>query len=241
MGESEERPPDFGAVLRCHRVAAGLTQEGLAERAGLSPRGVQDLERGVNRAPRRDTLELLADALGLDPAGRAAFAVAAVTPRPDRRTASASPPDRHTASASPPDPREEACPYRGLRPFDEADAPFFHGREDEVARVVGLLATAPFLAVLGPSGGGKSSLLRAGLLPAQRGGALPGSAQWTVEILMPGAWPLAALAARLERLDPAPPDDRPPPLDALRADPCVLRDRARQALAGRPRTSASSG
>jgi len=228
MGESEERPPDFGAVLRCQRVAAGLTQEALAERAGLSPRGVQDLERGVNRAPRRDTLELLADALGLDPAGRAAFAAAAaaVTARPDRRTA--------PARASTPDPREEAYPYRGLRPFDEADAPFFHGREDEVARVVGLLATAPFLAVLGPSGGGKSSLLRAGLLPALRGGALPGSAQWTVEILMPGAWPLAALAARLERLDPAPPDDRPPPLDALRADPCALRDRARQALAGRP-------
>ncbi len=230
MGESEERPPDFGAVLRRQRVAAGLTQEGLAERAGLSPRGVQDLERGVNRAPRRDTLELLADALGLDPAGRAAFAAAAVTPRPDRRAAS--------APAPAPDPREEACPYRGLRPFDEADAPFFHGREDEVARVVGLLATAPFLAVLGPSGGGKSSLLRAGLLPALRGGALPGSARWTVEVLTPGAWPLAALAARLERLDPpplaAPPDDQPPALDALRASPRALRDRARQALAGRP-------
>lgn len=221
MGESAERVPDFGAVLRRHRVAAGLTQEGLAERAGLSPRGVQDLERGVNRAPRRDTLELLADALGLDPAGRAAFAAAAGTPR-------------RTAPASPPDPREEACPYRGLRPFDEADAPFFHGREDEVARVVGLLATARFLAVLGPSGGGKSSLLRAGLLPALRAGALPGSARWTVEVLTPGAWPLAALAARLERLDPAPPDDRPPALDALRADPCALRDRARRALAGRP-------
>ncbi len=221
MGESAERVPDFGAVLRRHRMAAGLTQEGLAERAGLSPRGVQDLERGVNRAPRRDTLELLADALGLDPAGRAAFAAAAGTPR-------------RTAPASPPDPREEACPYRGLRPFDEADAPFFYGREDEVARVVGLLATAPFLAVLGSSGGGKSSLLRAGLLPALRGGVLPGSARWTIEVLTPGAWPLAALAARLKRLDPAPPDDRPPALDALRADPRTLRDRARRALAGRP-------
>ncbi len=88
--------------------------------------------------------------------------------------------------------------------------------------------------MLGPSGGGKSSLLRAGLLPALRAGALPGSARWTVEVLTPGAWPLAALATRLERLDPAPLGDQPPLLDALRADPCALRDRARRVLAGRP-------
>ena len=62
--------PTFGALLRRHRRAAGLTQEGLAERAGLSARGVQDLERGLRAAPRAETVRLLAEALGagrLDP------------------------------------------------------------------------------------------------------------------------------------------------------------------------------
>ena len=61
----------FGMLLRRYRVAAALTQEGLAERAGLSARGVQDLERGVRVAPRLDTVRLLADALGLDAEARA--------------------------------------------------------------------------------------------------------------------------------------------------------------------------
>ena len=45
----------FGALLRHHRLAAGLTQEALAERSGLSARGVQDLERGLRLAPRAET------------------------------------------------------------------------------------------------------------------------------------------------------------------------------------------
>lgn len=55
----------FGDLLRRKRRAAGLTHEELAERAGLSVRGISDLERGVVRAPRRDTLDLLAEALDL--------------------------------------------------------------------------------------------------------------------------------------------------------------------------------
>jgi predicted ATPase/transcriptional regulator with XRE-family HTH domain/tetratricopeptide (TPR) repeat protein len=62
----------FGALLKRHRLAAGLTQEGLAERAGVSARGVQDLERGVH-APRADTVRLLANALGLDGEAHAAL------------------------------------------------------------------------------------------------------------------------------------------------------------------------
>src|ERR1700738_5207861 len=53
----------FGLALRRHRVAAGLTQEELAERAGLSARGIQDLERGARRPPRQDTVRRLAAAL----------------------------------------------------------------------------------------------------------------------------------------------------------------------------------
>src|SRR5688500_16833308 len=66
----EEHEPDFAELLRRARRAAGLSQEELAERAGLSARAISALERGVNRAPRRDTLDMLADALGLDPAER---------------------------------------------------------------------------------------------------------------------------------------------------------------------------
>src|SRR3954469_7658175 len=71
----------FGTLLRRYRLAAGLTQEGLAERAGVSARGVQDLERGVRTAPRADTVRLLADALALDQEGRARL-IAAVHPEP---------------------------------------------------------------------------------------------------------------------------------------------------------------
>ena len=60
----------FSHVLRRARRHAGLTQELLAERAGISVRAITDLERGVNRTPRRDTLELLAEALELPPASR---------------------------------------------------------------------------------------------------------------------------------------------------------------------------
>src|SRR5215216_5060835 len=67
----------FGELLRRLRVAAGLTQEALAERAGLSARGVSDLERGVRSAPRRDTLRLLIEALALGPANEAELVTAA--------------------------------------------------------------------------------------------------------------------------------------------------------------------
>src|SRR5579871_2960020 len=65
--------PSFGSLLKRHRIAAGLTQEALAERAGLSTRAISDLERGINRYPRQDTVGLLADALALPPPLRAAF------------------------------------------------------------------------------------------------------------------------------------------------------------------------
>src|SRR4029453_4480151 len=62
---AEQAALGFAALLRQLRAAARLTQEELAEAAGLSPRSVSDLERGVNRTARRGTAELLAGALGL--------------------------------------------------------------------------------------------------------------------------------------------------------------------------------
>src|SRR5829696_8159949 len=66
----------FAALLRRHRVATGLSQEALAERAGLSVRAISDLERGARRAPYRETVRLLADALALMPADRVALEAA---------------------------------------------------------------------------------------------------------------------------------------------------------------------
>ncbi len=67
----------FADLLRQYRLAAGMTQEELAERAGLSARGISDLERGVRGHPYRETVRMLADALGLHGAERSAFAAAA--------------------------------------------------------------------------------------------------------------------------------------------------------------------
>jgi DNA-binding SARP family transcriptional activator/WD40 repeat protein len=82
-------------------------------------------------------------------------------------------------------PRPGVCPYRGLASYREGDGDLFVGRERLTAEVVGMLADNHVLAVVGASGTGKSSLLRAGLVPALRRGALPGSAAWRVTVLTP--------------------------------------------------------
>ncbi|NJM08748.1 protein kinase [Candidatus Gracilibacteria bacterium] len=98
-------------------------------------------------------------------------------------------------------------PYKGLQPFDEADAATFFGREALVQRLLARLGESGdltrFLAIIGPSGSGKSSVVRAGLLPALRRGTLPGSEHWYIVDLLPGADPIAELAAALRRIAPA--------------------------------------
>jgi transcriptional regulator with XRE-family HTH domain len=73
----EQPAAEFAGLLRRLRAEARLTQEELAEAAGLSPRSVSDLERGINRTARKDTAELLAGALGLTQPVRALFVAAA--------------------------------------------------------------------------------------------------------------------------------------------------------------------
>ncbi len=63
----------FGELLGRSRRAAGLTQEALAARAGVSVRAISDLERGLKHVPRRDTVRLLVAALPLSPQERALF------------------------------------------------------------------------------------------------------------------------------------------------------------------------
>ena len=92
---------------------------------------------------------------------------------------------------------DDICPYQGLEVFDEEQAEFFFGRERDVQRLVERLKATRFLAVLGASGSGKSSLVRAGLIPALRGGSLPHSEGWTICVFKPGSRPLTALTAQL--------------------------------------------
>src|SRR6476469_3099818 len=70
---SDSNLQSFGALLKKYRIAAGLTQEELAEKAGLSTRGISDLERGIRRTPYKVTLELLAGALQLSGEERQIF------------------------------------------------------------------------------------------------------------------------------------------------------------------------
>jgi len=86
------------------------------------------------------------------------------------------------------------CPYRGLEPFEAEHAANYFGRAAMVQKLLDKLAATNFVAVVGPSGSGKSSLVRAGLITALRDNKLPGSRTWDMVILRPGEDPLRALA-----------------------------------------------
>lgn len=99
---------------------------------------------------------------------------------------------------------EPENPYKGLRAFQMADARDFFGRERLVRRLIKQLGEhhklARFLAVVGPSGSGKSSVVKAGLVPALWHGDLPGSEQWFVVEMIPGSHPLDELEIALTRI-----------------------------------------
>jgi WD40 repeat protein/tRNA A-37 threonylcarbamoyl transferase component Bud32 len=88
---------------------------------------------------------------------------------------------------------EGTCPFKGLASFEPVDADYFFGRERLVAELVARLVGAGFLGIIGPSGSGKSSVLRAGLLPALAEGVLPGSGGWRRLLLRPGERPMEEL------------------------------------------------
>jgi WD40 repeat protein/DNA-binding SARP family transcriptional activator/type II secretory pathway predicted ATPase ExeA len=91
-------------------------------------------------------------------------------------------------------PAAAVCPYKGLARFEPSDAEFFFGRERLVAKLVTHLVGTGLVGVVGPSGSGKSSLVRAGLLPALADGVLPGSDRWRQVLMRPGEHPMAELA-----------------------------------------------
>jgi WD40 repeat protein/tRNA A-37 threonylcarbamoyl transferase component Bud32 len=111
------------------------------------------------------------------------------------------------------------CPFKGLASFEPVDADYFFGRERLVAELVARLVGGGLLGIVGPSGSGKSSLLRAGLVPALAAGVLPGSGGWRRWLLRPGERPLEALRTVLVS---AADDPVAETLDALPADARLL-------------------
>ncbi|HEX6222055.1 MAG TPA: BTAD domain-containing putative transcriptional regulator, partial [Acidimicrobiia bacterium] len=80
-------------------------------------------------------------------------------------------------------------PYKGLEPFDEGDQADFYGRDDVVEVLLDSVDTHRLTALIGASGSGKSSVVRAGLIPRLREGALPGSEEWSIVTMVPGIDP----------------------------------------------------
>jgi WD40 repeat protein/DNA-binding SARP family transcriptional activator len=197
MAESE------GVPLRVHRAASGWAQAQAAEQ-----------------------LEAAADTAAVDQGGlrtartRVAGSVSKLQLTRERTSL--------YVVAEPPDPTEpEVCPFRGLAPFDSAHAEYFFGRERLVADLVARLVGSTLIAVVGPSGSGKSSVVRAGLLPALADGVLPGSERWQQVVMRPGEHPLAELRRALARVptdqsqaegEPDGDDLFAAALDSLRAD-----------------------
>jgi WD40 repeat protein/transcriptional regulator with XRE-family HTH domain len=220
-----ERTASFGYWLRRWRKALDLTQEALARRVGCAAITIRKIEADELR-PSRQIAERLAECLDISPAERAAFIRVAraelsvdhleLPARPPARTlptrlgVARLPLDRTQNIIAPTNPIPTIDnPYMGLRAFGEADAANFFGCEMLIQRLLDRFREqtdlARFLAVIGPSGSGKSSVVRAGLIPALRRGQLPGSEHWLIADLLPGAHPFEELEAALLRVAANPP------------------------------------
>src|SRR5262249_21988074 len=166
-----------------------------------------DLERGIHPTARKDTAELLASALGLTgPAGRLFVAAARGRAPAEQGLAAlrgeAAAPGGAAAGQGPAWP---GGPHLVLVTLAERDAPLCYGRDELADQLAGRLAERPdgagILLVAGESGSGKSSLLRAGLLPRVAAGALgPGSERWPRRVIRPTASPLRELAMHLAEM-----------------------------------------
>lgn len=91
-------------------------------------------------------------------------------------------------------------PYKGLRAYTESDAELFYGREKSTKMLIEKLCNSQLVCIIGPSGIGKSSLTRAGLIPAIRKGAITGSENWFITEMVPGTHPFEELEAALLRI-----------------------------------------
>jgi predicted ATPase/transcriptional regulator with XRE-family HTH domain len=165
----------FGGLLRRLRIAAGYSQEALAERAGLSVAGVAALEAGRRNRPRAFTVGVLADALGLDPAERALLAARAAGAPPAQRSVPA------------------LAIRQALSPLPPVS---LIGREGELELVTGLLLEpgVQVLTLTGPGGAGKTALALAAA--ARVTGRFPGGVVFVpLESLRDPGLVLATVAA----------------------------------------------
>ena len=151
---------------------------------------------------------------------------------------------RKTFQITIPERADVSNPYKGLRAFEEADAVDFFGRGAFVTVLLDdlgkngeddgnqeALKHGRFLAVVGPSGSGKSSVVKAGLLPALRRGRLPGSEKWFITEMTPGDHPLEELEAALLRVAVNPPASL---LEQLREDERGILRAVKRVLPGDP-------
>lgn len=143
----------------------------------------------------------LVDQLGVDPSAATrklhARMLRQESPLATDPAAPGTPVDREDRGAS-----GAGNPYVGLRPFDVDDAGRYFGREAAVQHLVDRVATHRCVVVVGQSGVGKSSLVRAGLLPALATGALPDGDLWRQIVMTPGANPVGGLADQLTTAGP---------------------------------------
>jgi WD40 repeat protein/DNA-binding SARP family transcriptional activator len=172
-----------GLPQRIHDVVADWTRRETVERVGA---------RAGRAAARRGELRELESEL-------ASNVVELHTVRDRAERYSATP--RHEEPGDGDEGGIPVCPFKGLASYDVADADYFFGRERLVAEMVARLVGASLLGVVGPSGSGKSSAVRAGLLPALASGVLPGSERWRCVLFRPGEHPLAELRRALGAAD----------------------------------------
>jgi WD40 repeat protein len=128
---------------------------------------------------------------------------------------------------------EISNPYKGLRAFEEADAGDFYGREGLIEQILERMRYDRFLAVVGPSGSGKSSVIRAGVIPGLRQGGLPLSDQWFMVEMLPGSHPIENLVAALLSVAVTPPANL---AQRLRQDPLGLLNALEEVLPDLPNT-----
>jgi predicted ATPase/transcriptional regulator with XRE-family HTH domain len=175
---TEQPALSFAGLLRWLRAEAKLTQEELAEAAGVSPRSVSNLERGINRTAHKDTAVLLAGALGLSRPAEELFVAAARGNVPATRVVAAvarsAQNDREALVAAP----EQRSPD-GFAHNLPVQLTSFIGRDAEMAQVRGLLAGSRLVTLTGAGGVGKTRLalqVAAGVLPEFPAGA------WLVDL-----------------------------------------------------------
>ncbi len=203
---------DFG---NGYLTAAGFVMRLVDVPQAASTHIAPELVRGDPATPATDVYglgrlaaELLGSSIGDDPDGRSRFESVI------QRATAPEEADRYPSMGQflaaldegpghgerSPGPSTLRNPYKGLSAFREPDSADFFGRSESVTELIGMLSEHDLVAVVGPSGSGKSSLVHAGLIPAVRAGALGGSSHWVVADMFPGSYPLEELESALSRV-----------------------------------------